>query len=91
MLWTCPHCQYSIERAGGDLAEEILCPRCGRASRRADGATEPAIPAADRREPRPVAIGQTLSHYLVLEPLGGAGSRATVPKRRVFLHPFQTL
>jgi Protein kinase domain/AAA ATPase domain len=28
---------------------------------------------ADRREPGPVAIGQTISHYHTLEPLGGGG------------------
>jgi predicted ATPase len=38
----------------------------------ADRETGPAIPAADR-EPGRVAIGQTLSHYLTLEPLGCGG------------------
>src|SRR4051812_1808483 len=73
MQFICPHCQYSIEPAEGDTAEEIPCPRCGRTSRLADRETGPAIPTADPRDPGPVAIDQTLSHYRTLELLGGGG------------------
>src|SRR4051794_31011765 len=73
MYLTCPHCQCLIERSEDDAVEEIPCPACGQTFRLEHGETEPAQTGADRRHPGPVVIGQTLSHYLPLEPLGGGG------------------
>jgi serine/threonine protein kinase len=73
MYLTCPHCQGLIERSEGDAAVEIPCPACGQIFRLEQGETEPARTGADHHHPGPVAIGQTISHYLTLEPLGGGG------------------
>jgi serine/threonine protein kinase len=73
MYLTCPHCQCLIERSGGDAAEEIPCPACGQTFRLEQGETGPARTGADRRHSGPVVIGQALSHYRTLEPLGGGG------------------
>jgi tetratricopeptide (TPR) repeat protein/predicted Ser/Thr protein kinase len=73
MNLTCPHCQCLIERSGGDAAAEIPCPACGQAFRLDQGETAPAATCADRRHFGPVVIGQVLSHYHILEPLGGGG------------------
>jgi len=73
MYVTCPHCQCLIERSEGDAAAEIPCPACGQAFRLERGETAPVLTAAERRNPGPVAIGQSISHYHTLEPLGGGG------------------
>jgi tetratricopeptide (TPR) repeat protein/predicted Ser/Thr protein kinase len=73
MHLTCPHCRCSIERPEGAAAAEILCPTCGQTSPPEGTETKPGMAGADRREPGPVAIGQTISHYYTLGPLGAGG------------------
>jgi serine/threonine protein kinase len=69
----CPHCQDLIDRDEGTAVAEIVCPICGQTFRPSEAETGPGMAGADRREPGPVAIGQTISHYHTLEPLGGGG------------------
>src|SRR4051812_46967903 len=73
MHFTCPHCQSPIEGAEAAAAGEFLCPTCGRTSRPGGTMTEPGSADAERNDPGPVAVGQAVSHYHSLEPLGGGG------------------
>src|SRR5579864_819826 len=69
----CPHCQDSIESTEAAAAAEIHCPACGRTFRMEGAETGPGMTSAHRLEPGSVAIGQTISHYHKLEPLGSGG------------------
>jgi hypothetical protein len=69
----CPHCQELIESDEGIAAAEVVCPTCGQTFRLERAETDPGITGANRIEPGSVAIGQTISHYHKLEPLGSGG------------------
>ena len=73
MHFVCPHCQDFIESTEGAAVAEILCPTCGQTFRLERAETSPGMTGADRFEPGAVAIGQTISHYHKLEPLGSGG------------------
>jgi serine/threonine protein kinase/Tol biopolymer transport system component len=69
----CPHCQHLIDEAAAASPEEIRCPACGVPFRLDRGETGPWGPPPDLPQLGLLKRGQTISHYGVLEKLGGGG------------------
>jgi serine/threonine protein kinase len=68
----CPQCDHPFAPADRQ-SEEVLCPACGSTFRRPSERTGPWVTAVKAHDAGPVVLGQTVSHYRVLERVGGGG------------------
>jgi Tol biopolymer transport system component len=70
MRVTCPHCQFPVEGLTDAAPEGMLCPACGSSLRAEPSQTGPWRPP---EQPGQFAAGQVISHYRVVQKLGGGG------------------
>src|SRR5512142_2474964 len=68
----CPYCPSSIELVHAASVQEILCPACGLTIPHR-GATRGGSPRVDADPPGMSEGGPMISHYRILEQLGGGG------------------
>src|SRR5262245_21744569 len=73
MRTLCPYCQHLHEWDESPGTDQVRCVACGSTFRLEQRETGPWQPATPQLVPRRVEIGLTLSHYRILERVGGGG------------------
>ncbi len=73
MYLVCPNCQGTVECVEASSGETIRCPACGSTFRFDPEKTGPWNPGDSPRQAAPVEIGQTISHYRLVDRLGSGG------------------
>jgi serine/threonine protein kinase/Tol biopolymer transport system component len=73
MRTLCPYCQHLNHWDEPPDSEEVRCVACGSTFRLEQRETGPWQPATPQPVPGPVEIGHTISHYRILDRVGGGG------------------